>query len=258
MSLVWEHSQATLGARLVLLALADYAHDDGGGAYPSMDSLADKAKMTKRNVQLAMRRLEAMGEIVAEGYHVSGARQWRILVTQGGEKSSSLGAKIFHGGGEKNDTNHVENFTLTVNEPSESATTDVVARDARVRTGDFEQFWRLYPRQNRGPKDKARAAWIKLSDAQRWKAINGLANWAGCDQWQRGLVNRCDRWLSGEMYDELPPAATKTNGRLDETHAVKSTLDYLDEQATRAWHGPVATNVGYDDDGALAVEWEQR
>jgi Helix-turn-helix domain len=60
---VWESSSAKGGARLVLLALADFANDDGH-CYPSLERLALKSALTERNVQLILRQLEARGELV--------------------------------------------------------------------------------------------------------------------------------------------------------------------------------------------------
>jgi hypothetical protein len=60
---VWEHS-AQKGSYLVtMLAIADYAHDDGTRAYPSIATLARKTRMSERNVQLVLRKLEADGEL---------------------------------------------------------------------------------------------------------------------------------------------------------------------------------------------------
>lgn len=70
---VWRTSRATGCARLVLLALADYANDDFT-AWPSVDSLAKKALISERTVRYALRSLEEAGEIatqVASGQHGS-------------------------------------------------------------------------------------------------------------------------------------------------------------------------------------------
>lgn len=66
-SWVLKHSDATLGRRLVLLALADHANADGTGAWPSVATLAEEARLSKRATQDALRRLEADGHIVANG-----------------------------------------------------------------------------------------------------------------------------------------------------------------------------------------------
>jgi Helix-turn-helix domain len=63
MAEVWESSSAKGGARLVLLALADHANDEGY-CHPSVARLARKSALTERNVQLILRNLEARGELV--------------------------------------------------------------------------------------------------------------------------------------------------------------------------------------------------
>jgi hypothetical protein len=48
---------------LLMLAIADYAHDDGSNAYPSIATLARKARTTERNVKILLGKLEAVGEL---------------------------------------------------------------------------------------------------------------------------------------------------------------------------------------------------
>ena len=59
---VWNDSKARLGARLVLLALADFAND-AGEAWPSLASLSAKTRLSQREVRYALRNLERLGEI---------------------------------------------------------------------------------------------------------------------------------------------------------------------------------------------------
>lgn len=59
---VWRDSQHKGGTLLVLLAIADYADDDGM-AFPSIKTLAEKARMSQRNVQYALRVLTESGEL---------------------------------------------------------------------------------------------------------------------------------------------------------------------------------------------------
>jgi hypothetical protein len=63
MTEVWESSSTKGGARLVLLALADYANDEGY-CHPGVERLALKSSLTERNVQFILRELEARGELV--------------------------------------------------------------------------------------------------------------------------------------------------------------------------------------------------
>lgn len=61
---VFERSEATLASRLVLLAMADHAHDDGSNAFAAVPTLARKAKVKRRAVQRAIRWAERECEIV--------------------------------------------------------------------------------------------------------------------------------------------------------------------------------------------------
>lgn len=71
-SWVWEHSQARGNARLVLLAIADCADDTGANAYPSLNTIADKAKVSRRTAIRAIEELVGMGEL--ERHHGAGRR----------------------------------------------------------------------------------------------------------------------------------------------------------------------------------------
>ncbi len=64
-SLAWRHGPADRNDLLVLLAIADFA-DDEGYCWPSIKSLAQKARMTDRGVQKIVRRLEAQGLVSIE------------------------------------------------------------------------------------------------------------------------------------------------------------------------------------------------
>ena len=85
MSRVWEHSKQSGGAKLVLLALADFANDEGS-CYPSIPTIARKANMCERNVQYIIRKLIKDGELRIEkegGWDKQGrawAHEYRVLV----------------------------------------------------------------------------------------------------------------------------------------------------------------------------------
>jgi hypothetical protein len=123
MTAVFKHSQSTLGSRLVLIALADNAHDDGGSAFPSVETIARKALLSERTVRYCLRNLEAIGEIKRTGVHASGTNIYTITLP-GLEGANSSGVQILHRGqsttegGANYDTEHVEDCPLTVNEPS--------------------------------------------------------------------------------------------------------------------------------------------
>lgn len=63
MSEVFAHSKATLGSRLVLLAIADCADKETRTAWPSVAYLAKAAKLSESAVHRAIRHLAALGEL---------------------------------------------------------------------------------------------------------------------------------------------------------------------------------------------------
>ncbi len=65
-SAVINHSQATGSEYLVLLMLANHAHADGTGAYPSVSTLAREARVGIRTCQEAIKRLIQLGELQRE------------------------------------------------------------------------------------------------------------------------------------------------------------------------------------------------
>lgn len=67
MTAVWEHSQHKGASLLLLLAIADHAHDDGGGAFPAVGKLAQKIRMSARQVQRILHLLEASGSCRSRG-----------------------------------------------------------------------------------------------------------------------------------------------------------------------------------------------
>lgn len=69
MSWIWEHSAASGSELLILLAMADFADDTGGSIYPSMQTLAKKARMSTDQARRVVHKLIADGlvELVQKG-----------------------------------------------------------------------------------------------------------------------------------------------------------------------------------------------
>ncbi len=65
LSRVWEHSKVRGTLLLLLLAIADFA-DDLGFAWPSIPTLAAKARISVRTIQRLLRRLVQAGELLIE------------------------------------------------------------------------------------------------------------------------------------------------------------------------------------------------
>ncbi len=81
-ALAWvlEHAEARLGARLVLIALANHAHDDGSNAFMSQETIAAEARLTDRQVRRCLKELEASGEIIRTGRTPHGVIVWQVTL----------------------------------------------------------------------------------------------------------------------------------------------------------------------------------
>ena len=140
MTVVWAESRHKGSALLLLLALADYAHDDGGHAFPSVPTMARRVRMTERAVQLLLAKLKASGELVADGVRDGGTVVYRIVLPglqAGGEKFAPPPRRGVHRrspGGDRPITGGVQpgspDPSLTPQEPSG---VDSAALAARVQ-----------------------------------------------------------------------------------------------------------------------------
>lgn len=105
MAWVLEHSESRLSDRLVLLALAEYAHDDGSMAFPAVETLARKARVGETTCRKSLRSLEADGEIEPMGKTKFGTVIYRLLMGQPSTSNevddpTREGAADFAGGAE--------------------------------------------------------------------------------------------------------------------------------------------------------------
>lgn len=76
---VWKHSKHGGTELLMLLAIADFA-DDQGNAYPAVSTLAAKCRMKPRNATYILRALEASGELqICVNGGPKGANRYRIV-----------------------------------------------------------------------------------------------------------------------------------------------------------------------------------
>ena len=63
MTEVWKHSTAMGGSLLVLLCLADHANVERRSCWPSVETVAQRSRLTVRHVRRILRGLEEIGEI---------------------------------------------------------------------------------------------------------------------------------------------------------------------------------------------------
>lgn len=87
MSQVWETGPAKQSHLLVMLALADYANDSGT-CWPSMASIAAKARVTERGARKIVRELEALGWLeIDTGRGRHGCNRYTVNPEQGSPRN---------------------------------------------------------------------------------------------------------------------------------------------------------------------------
>ncbi len=93
---VFRHSTARLADRLVLLAIADEADDDGTNAWPSQRRIADKARLGQSTVRRAIENLERLGELEVERPERTGRghyNRYRVLMEKGAQSEHLSGER---------------------------------------------------------------------------------------------------------------------------------------------------------------------
>lgn len=86
-SWVMTHSQAKLGARLVLIAIANHADANGEHAYPPIAMIAAEAGMSERQAQRCIAALKRLGEVDVAGVGGRGRTNAFCLPRMGGKLS---------------------------------------------------------------------------------------------------------------------------------------------------------------------------
>src|SRR5262249_49593079 len=95
MARVWAHSQQSGGGLLVMLALADFAND-AGECWPSIPVLAQKARLTDREIRYLLPKLEVAGEVRLQRSNGGRNRRNRYVVTVT-ENPESISVKNIQG-----------------------------------------------------------------------------------------------------------------------------------------------------------------
>lgn len=243
-SLAWERAKLPPSDKLVLLALADHAHDDGTSAKPGIAHLAWKTDLSERTVQRCLKNLEEAG-LITPTAHAEGGRgyvtEYTLLLeglppkpistsvdnsgepTGKGDKLTPIAdrervtpvTERVTNDAEKGDTGDVSGFsrkevvfTEPRTEPSEPKPKPREGSQAKL-LDDFEDLWKTYPARDGKKlyKSKASAVWDHLTRSQRRDALAAVGNYAiACTA---GITRAKDphRWLTDRCFDDwLTPA----------------------------------------------------
>lgn len=232
---VWHESETTGNDRLVLLAIADEADDDGHNAYPSMERIAHKARLNKHTVMRAVARLEEAGELVVTRPERYGRGRFnRYVVVMGrdvdeaqrvaDEKGDTLAPFSEPGmvapGRAVSDSKRARKGAKGRAQEQPDLLTNrdvsVVARSeeqSRASADEFERFWAIYPRKT--AKGTARARWksavAKAGSVE--KILAGAQRYARDPNRDPRYTAHAATWLNGERWEDEPlPSVTGSNG----------------------------------------------
>ena len=116
--------------------------------------------------------------------------------------------------------------------------------DLELSTGTFDEFWFIYPRKT-GGKDKAREKFDKLSEVDRFNAIQGAKHHSEHnEQWKNpSFIPHATTYLNQKRWEDAivedKPATTRVhdNGQQSQAHTVWSAMTQMYGSAWISKHG---------------------
>jgi hypothetical protein len=224
MAKVWESSRHAGSDLLMLLAIADFADDDGN-AFPAVPTLAAKCRMKERNCRYLLRSLEKSGELsIVQNAGIHGSNLYRINL-------GALGLQHSAGGQSLAGLQHIAATTAkdcriplqhSAAKPSVNHQEPPEARDAKKQRrvcspsasespdDGFAAFWKEYPRKD--AKAQALKAWKKIKPTGQTLAdlMAGLERRISSEQWRKDggrFIPYPATWLNNERWKDETDAA---------------------------------------------------
>lgn len=218
-NLVWKYSKNGGSALLVLLAVADHINSDGW-AWPHIEHLAQKTKLSSRQVIRVIKILEASGELYVEHNHY--LNRYRInIVEEIPMVNDNLSPKNAMAG-DKLSPNDDE---LSHDEMSSSDTQDKPSdipgkpsdTPGKPSDTDVTQIFNNHQESNK-PQQKKRQL-FSINDAERlilevtsWSSITpewlkpagvvlDMLEHLGLEETKRRLITSRDDWLTGKTKE---------------------------------------------------------
>ena len=194
---VWQNAPVGGTELLCLLALADFAND-AGEAYPSIATLAGKLRMSERNTQYLLKKLEAQGLLrILRSTGPKGCNLYQVQ-TSHTAKAAPVQSVACEGamGSVKPVQTPAPKPSLNHQEPSST----------RKPPAGFEAFWASYPRKkSKGDAEKAWKA-LKPDDALAGAIVQAVAHAAESEDWRK----------DGGRYVPYPATWLRAKGWMDE------------------------------------------
>jgi len=233
MSWVWADSKADGADLLVLLAIADQSHDDGAGAWPSVSTLAARARVSERTVQRSLRHLVEIHELeITPNAGRHGVNIYRVLMGQPPTQShpdtesprqadtptlTPEGVTPVTPRGDTHVTRTIKNHQRTIKEPSTSEPApraDIEAICTRL-ADRIEANGSKRPRIGKRWREAARL--LLDRDGRTESQVLTAIDWCQSDEFWRSNILSMPKLR--EKYDQLRLAAARAapNGRRPST-----------------------------------------
>lgn len=228
MAEVWENSEATGNARLVLLAIADHVNPSNGIAWPSIRRLSEYCKLDRSNVIRNINALIEMGELSKESGEGRQNTRYRIVpydscgrggaTSRGSATSEVAEARPLQS--RRRDTNRY----ITVSDPLNNI------------KGDFDSFWQQYPKKV--GKGAAKTAYSRaLKKVSHADIMAGLARYNPDPQYTCNPTT----WLNQERWSDEHTNRAKQS---DDAERIGRTSDAFEKAANYFAQRDAQTGMG--------------
>ncbi len=266
MGLALRVSQAEGYDRLVLVAIGDCCEDDGTGAWPSIPTLAKRARISERTVQRSIQELQALDELdVEKGAGPKGTNLYSINVgllldrlqaerrgdsvvtgaTASPPSTATPGGDTAMAPDPSTDPS-IEKEHHRSRFPSSPKRQKKVTNPLDPGTDTFEfLFWPIYPRPEK--KQTALHEWALMTDDERQLAIDDVPqriakNWHGTET---GMIPHPSSYLHQKRWTE-PLLDLKGNGHHQRENASTRFKQWVDKERANGSQPSLSINGNVD------------
>jgi hypothetical protein len=164
MTRVWADSKQSEGSLLVLLSMADHA-DDGGVCFPSQERLADRARLSVRQVRRVIDRLVMEGElkVLREGVGRGKRTVYKVLTGDSQQKEDNMSA--FTKNDIKADIGDTKKRTLATPSIIKEPSLEPSVTRAGVLESQLSRLCAIFHKRPKTPLDRSeKTAWATLTN----------------------------------------------------------------------------------------------
>jgi len=208
--------------QLVLLAIADRCNDDGLEAWPSIETLSKKTRLSERGVWGALQRLRRAGVLkIQGGKGRNRSNRYQIILAD--RTSCDLAPDATsHDVRDQVARSATPARTSCEFEPAPRAndpsSTSGTSRTRETPAGDLaafdEQFWPAYPRKTARKQAIRAFAKLRPSPVMLERILAGLERQKVSSAWRDPLfIPHAATWLNGERWLDEVPVARPPAGR---------------------------------------------